>query len=495
MEPPHSPGRPGDPGEGDRTEAGLPARMVTWIAPMIGACLVLIIGLPWAWAVSGAFSVSLTGRLLLVLGGIGIVAVLVLRIQNQWLRTANRLRLAEQSLALLSEALLQARRELEQRRESEQALRDADRSKDEFMATLCHELCNPLAAIDHAGELLINHDQDEQQRLWAVRIIRDQTRQLARLIDDLLDLSRIASGTLTLNLRSVSLPDLIRSSVDVARPFLEDANQQVELQIDEAPMWVEVDPSRIQQVLINLLSNACRYSDPGRSITIVARPEGSEVLLSVKDQGIGVEPALLPRIFGIFVRGEAARDRSPTGLGIGLRLVKLIIERHEGSIVARSEGIGRGSNFEIRLPLKKAPPHLSGEGSNPGLPVPLRLLLVDDNRPMVEALRLLLQRDGHEVRMARSGQEAIEAIAIERPDLVLLDLELPDTDGIEVALAIQELGEASVPPMIAMTGSAQPADHDRLQEVGVRIVIQKPVRIEELRETFRRILREHAGNP
>ncbi|MEW4567333.1 hybrid sensor histidine kinase/response regulator [Tautonia sp. JC769] len=490
MAPPHD---PGGPGRGRLAPAGWLTRLLGWCAPLLGASLVLFLGLLWMQS-SAEGIVRSDGERMAVIGGVLVLVVgMLLWLQGRAQLSANRLQATEQSLRFLSDALLQAHRELEHYRESEQALRDADRSKDEFLATLCHELRNPLAAIDHAGELLMDLNDDQEQREWAVRIIRNQTRQLALLIDDLLDLSRIAKGTLTLNLRPASLAHLVRSAVDAARSFLEEARQMVVFQIDHDPMWVEVDPSRIQQVLINLLSNACRYSDPGKSITIALHASRSEVVLSVKDQGIGIDPALMPRIFGMFIRGDSARDRAPSGLGIGLRLARLIIDRHEGTILARSDGIGFGSEFEIRLP-RIAPPSPLPAPEDTARPAALpRLLLVDDNRPMVEALRLLLQREGHDVRIARTGREAIEAVAAERPDVILVDLELPDTDGLELAQAIRSTDHSTTPPIIALTGSGRPVDLDALQAAGIRVLIQKPVRIEELRETLARIAREGAG--
>lgn len=491
MAPPHN---PAGPGRERLVRAGRTLRLLGWCAPGVGALLLLALGMIWMLTAAEVFVLPAAGRILVIGGVTTLVVGLMLWLQVRAHLATNRLETTEQSLRFLTDALLQARREMEEHRQSEQALRDADRSKDEFLATLCHELRNPLAAIDHAGELLLELNDDQEQREWSVRIIRNQTRQIALLIDDLLDLSRISKGTMTLSLRPASLAHLVRSAVDSARSFLEDAHQTIVVQLSEEPMWVEVDPSRIQQVLINLLSNACRYSDPGKSITLTGYPRKSEIVLSVKDQGIGIDPALMPRIFGMFIRGEAARDRAPSGLGIGLRLVKLIIERHGGSIIARSEGIGLGSEFEIRLP-KIAPPVHHKTDANPALPIePLRLLIVDDNRPMVEALRLLLQREGHEVRIARSGRDAIEAVALERPDVILLDLELPDIDGIELAQAIRTTDQGGTPPIIiALTGSGRPADLDVLHDVGIRVLIQKPVRIEELRETIDRIVRERAG--
>lgn len=490
MAPPHN---PGGPGRERLAPAGWIVRLLGWCAPLLGASLVLTLGSLWILTPTEAWILSRTERIV-VIGGVMVVVVgLMTGLQVRAHRSARRLQSTEESLRFLSDALLQAHREMEHYRESEQALRDADRSKDEFLATLCHELRNPLAAIDHAGELLIDLDDDQEQREWAVRIIRNQTRQLALLIDDLLDLSRIAKGTLTLNLRPASLAHLVRSAVDAARSFLEESHQTVIFQISKDPTWVEVDPSRIQQVLINLLSNACRYSDPGKSITIALHARKSEVVLSVKDQGIGIDPALMPRIFGMFIRGDAARDRSPSGLGIGLRLVKLIVERHGGTITARSEGIGHGSEFEITLPKIAPPAHLPTAANPEVLASISRLLVVDDNRPMVEALRLLLQREGHEVRVARTGRDAIEAVSIERPDVILLDLELPDTDGIELAQAIRSSDHSTSPPIVALTGSGRPVDLAALQRAGIRVLIQKPVRIDELRETLARISQEGAG--
>ncbi|WP_169979384.1 hybrid sensor histidine kinase/response regulator [Tautonia rosea] len=490
MAPPHI---PGEPGSERLAPAGRTSRFLKWSAPVLGALLVLILGFVLMMSIAEVFVLSQLSKIALLLGIMVLSVSLMIWIQARVHLAENRQEATEESLHLLSDALIQARRDLAQHRESEQALRDADRSKDEFLATLCHELRNPLAAIDHAGELLLDLDDDQEQREWAVRIIRNQTRQLALLIEDLLDLSRISKGTLTLSLHPASLPQLLQSAVDAARSFLEDAKQTVVFQLSDEPMWVEIDPARMQQVLINLLSNACRYSDPGKSITIAATPRLSEVVLSVRDQGIGIDSTLMPRIFGMFVRGEAARNRSPSGLGIGLRLVKLIITRHGGTIVARSQGIGHGSEFEIRLPRIAPPAHLSTQ-NHPGIPAELpQLLIVDDNRPMVEALRLLLQREGHEVRVARSGRDALQAIGLQRPDVILLDLELPDTDGIELAQVLRSSDHSTPPPIIALTGSGRPTDLDALQQAGILALLQKPVRIQELRETLDRIFRERAG--
>lgn len=479
-------------------EPGRSTRWPNWLAPTIGALVVLVVGLPWLFDGVEAFLPPPIGRWLIVLGGMGVVAGLLSWFQIRLTPSVERLDAAERSLRLLSEALIQAKRELEDRRQSERELRIADRSKDDFLATLCHELRNPLAAIDHAGELLIASDDDPEQRAWAVRIIRNQARLLARLVDDLLDVTRIASGALTLNRRPTSLSELVRSAVDAGRAFLEETGQAVHLDFDDAPLMVDVDPARIHQVLINLLSNACRYSDPGRTITVSSFAEGDEAVLRVADEGMGIDPELLPRVFDMFVRGDHARDRSPTGLGLGLRLVKLIVERHGGTISAESKGLGEGSVFEFRLP--RVSPAIPDEESRThgGRATPrrsYRLLLVDDNRAMVEALQVLLKRDGHEVHLAGSGEEAIEAVIDARPDLILLDLELPDRDGIEVARLIQQTPGAAPPTIIALTGSSRPPNLDQLHQLGIRSLVQKPVQIEQLREMLDRTFRDLAGIP
>ena len=459
-----------------------------------GAALVAIVAVyNLAMPVEPGVAERLRGDLSLF--GAAVAAAVIQRARLRIGRSYARLRRADRRhRRLLAGALDEAHRALARRRRAERALRRVDRERDELLAAIGHELRNALAPIDHAGALLARPGVDDHERGWAVRTIRRQAGLLGRLIDDLNDAARIARGTLSLERRPVDLGALIDAAVDAARPFLDESRQALIVRKADRPMRVEADAGRIEQVLINLLSNACRYSDPDRTIRLVATAGDREHVVEVRDEGIGIEPELLPRIFELFVRGPAARDRAPAGLGVGLRLARLLAELHGGALEARSEGPGLGSTFTLRLPALTAEP-APGPPAGAAGPSPARLLLVDDNRPMAEALARLLRHGGHQVRTACSGVEALEEVARDRPDLVLLDLALPDLDGFEVARRLRIASGPEPIPILALSGTAGDSERDRLRTVGVRGLLRKPVRAEQLREALADALAHPPAGP
>src|SRR5690606_38063819 len=312
-------------------------------------------------------------------------------------------------------------------------LQEEDRRKDEFLAMLAHELRNPLAPVQVAVELLQQGRQGNPSELHAHEVIARQTRHMARLVDDLLDLSRITRGKIELRRERTQLQGLVRRAVDLARPLIEAKRHHIEVELPEAPLWLEVDPVRIEQVLANLLNNAAKYTESGGRVAVRARQLENGVELEVSDSGIGITLGMLSGVFELFVQEKRASDRSQGGLGIGLTLVKQLVELHGGEVSAESEGVGRGSVFRVRLP----GPVEAGAQALPVEPrrqsKALKVLVVDDNVDAAEILAELLETWGHEMRVAHDGVEGLEAALSFRPDVVLLDIGLPRLDGLEVA--------------------------------------------------------------
>jgi PAS domain S-box-containing protein len=379
--------------------------------------------------------------------------------------------------------------ELHQRAE---ALARADRDKDEFLAVLAHELRNPLAPISYALHLLDERGLSESARQHTRRIVERQVGRLARLIDDLLDVSRIRTGKVELRRDPIELGGLIRHTVEIARPVFEERGHELSVCLPDEPVWLEADPVRLEQVLSNLLNNAIKFTEDGGTISVAAERQAHEIILRVKDTGVGITPDLLPRIFDLFTQGDRSLDRSRDGLGIGLTLSRRLVELHGGTIEAHSEGLGKGSEFVIRLPalLQVSPPDdaPAPAGAPPELR-PLRVLVVDDSEDTAEMMTVLLEMDGHEIQVAHSGPAALETAAAFRPDVVLLDIGLPGLDGYQVAQRLREDPVLREMTLIAASGYGQEADLHRSREVGFDRHLVKPVDPRELRE----LLAEIAG--
>jgi len=371
-------------------------------------------------------------------------------------------------------------------RRSEDALREADRRKDQFLAILSHELRNPLAPIRTAAHLLAKTNLDESQAAEARNIIQRQVRLMALLLDDLLDIARITQGKLQLKRKQVSLSSIVDAAVEAARPLIEARQHALRVDLPEVPLQLDADPLRLGQVLANLLTNAAKYTDPGGHIELSARVDGDRLELRVQDDGIGITPALRQRLFTMFAQGEDRDHRGEGGLGIGLALVKGLVELHAGSIEVESEGVRKGSTFVLRLPL---PPQESGapldaaskdEAQSAGR----RVLVVDDNRDAADSLGMLLLVSGHDVRVAHGGRAALSLAEEFRPEVVLLDIGMPDLDGYAVARQMRaELWGADV-CLVALTGWGQEEDRRRTRLAGFDHHFTKPIDPEKLASLF-----------
>jgi PAS domain S-box-containing protein len=358
------------------------------------------------------------------------------------------------------------------RRTADAQMKAANRRKDEFLAMLAHELRNPLAPIRSAAEVLSRAQAPAPLKEAAVSIIERQSRHLTRLVDDLLDVSRITEGRIELLRVPVDMQAVVRQALESVEPAVRDKCHHVTLRLAEQPLFVEGDHARLVQCVSNLLTNAVKYTDAGGDIDIVLEADGAEVLLRVTDTGIGIPATLLPQLFDLFVQGERALDRSQGGLGIGLSVVRRLIDMHHGEVSACSEGRGRGSTFQIRLPRIAAP--LSSVGEQAGnVTHSRRILVVDDNADAADLLVSLLSLDGHHAEAVYEPSGALARMKIMRPDVVLLDIGLPGMDGYELAARLRRQYPAV--RLIALTGYGQNGDVERARQAGFDEHVIKPV--------------------
>ncbi len=314
-------------------------------------------------------------------------------------------------------------------------------------------------------------------------MIEQQVRHMTHLVDDLLDVSRITRGKIQLRSEPMDLNDSIRLAVESVRSSVERRRFDIRADQPDEPLPVKVDPTRIEQVLVNLLNNALKYSDPATPVRLTARREGEDVVVRIRDQGIGIDPEMLPRVFDLFSQADGSLDRSQGGLGIGLTLVKTLVEMHGGHVEALSEGLGRGSEFVVRLPvcLEALASHADLPADSPGEPRPLRVLVVDDNQHSAESLALLLNRWNHEARVAYDGPSALIEAEEFRPDAILLDLGLPRMDGFQVARLLRQQKAFQTVIIIAMTGYGHDDDRRRTRESGFNHHLVKPVDLASLK--------------
>jgi signal transduction histidine kinase/CheY-like chemotaxis protein len=367
--------------------------------------------------------------------------------------------------------------------ESEARFRDADRRKDEFLATLAHELRNPLAPLRNAAKVLRAPATDAKTREWATTIIDRQIQTMAGLLEDLLDVSKITRGQLTLHKQLTSIASIIETSVEVARPLVDARRHSLLVSLPDEPIEVEVDPLRLRQVFSNLLTNAAKYMEPNGQIEVSARFGDGGVYLSVKDRGIGLEPDSLGRVFEMFAQVKGTLDRAEGGLGIGLALVKGLVELHGGRVTASSDGLGKGSEFRVWLPS----PARRGDAAADDNPQRSllssrvrRILVVDDNIDAAQSLAFLLQAEGHEVCVAHDGEQAFISAGDFRPDIALLDIGLPKLDGYAVAEAIRRESWGKDILLLALTGWGQNDDKRRALEAGFDFHLTKPVDLDQM---------------
>jgi PAS domain S-box-containing protein len=362
-------------------------------------------------------------------------------------------------------------------RQAEEALQHADRRKNEFLATLAHELRNPLAPIRHATKIAEARNATEPQRQWAHEVIDRQISHMARLLDDLLEASRISRGKLELRMQNTTLQSALETAIETARPMMELKHHVLSLDVPDEPIWVEADPVRLAQIFTNLLTNAAKYTDPRGRITLQVVPERTSAAICVRDTGIGISPEMLPRIFHMFSQARDALDRAEGGLGIGLALVHGLVELHGGIIEAKSPGLGRGSEFIVRLPIQPQSRQVAWL-PQPSTPVKLhrhRVLVADDNRDSADCLAMMLRLGGHEVEVSGDGWQATISAAIFHPDIALIDIGMPELNGYEVARRIRAEPWGREMTLVAVTGWGQEEDKRRAFEAGFDQHLTKPV--------------------
>jgi signal transduction histidine kinase/CheY-like chemotaxis protein len=394
----------------------------------------------------------------------------------------------------------QLRRADERLKEAERALREsykeakaaraeaetARQTKDEFLALLGHELRNPLAPILTALELMKMREGGGAVRERA--IIERQVRHLVRLVDDLLDVSRITRGKIELKKDAVEISQIVCQGIETASPLLEERSHVLSISVPRRGLLVDADDGRMAQVVANLLTNAAKYTDPGGEILVTAQREGGSIAIRVKDSGAGIAPEILPRIFDMFVQGKQSLDRTEGGLGLGLTIVRSVVELHGGVVTARSEGLGRGTEMEVRLPalpqqlLDLAPiedDEPTTETSRPRL-VGKRVLVVDDNSDAAETLADILRELGHTTSVAHDGPTALAAATAFRPHIALLDIGLPVMDGYELARRLREHPDLGKTHLFAITGYGQESDRERSRAAGFQEHLVKPIDLAHL---------------
>jgi PAS domain S-box-containing protein len=377
------------------------------------------------------------------------------------------------------EGFAKVTRDLSEKRKIE-ALAEADRQKDEFLAVLAHELRNPLAPISNA---LYLSDQSEvvvpTELARAIEAAKRQVRHMARLLDDLLDLTRIGRGILDLNKEKVDVRSIITSCVESVRSLIEERRHELTVKLLPDPVWVEADAVRLEQVVMNLLTNAINYTDDGGQIRLTLNRQGDEVVIRVIDSGIGIAPAEISHIFTLFVRGQPRHGYPVAGTGIGLALVKRLVEAHGGRVSALSEGLGKGSELIVRLPAANSRPEAaplpSGKTSASSSAIPSRVLVVDDNCDSAESLALVLKTAGHEVRIANAPGEALKIMPSFLPKVIILDIGLPEMDGYELCRRMRERFDLTGVMLIALTGWGQMQDLQMSKRAGFHHHLVKPV--------------------
>ncbi len=357
-------------------------------------------------------------------------------------------------------------------------LRESDRHKDEFLATLAHELRNPLAPIRNSIHVMRLAGDDRATIDGSLAMIERQVQQMVRLVDDLLDLSRISRGQIKLRTERVDLATILTSAVETSRPLIEQSAHELAIALPDDPIPLVADPTRLVQVFSNLLNNSARYTEPGGHIWLSAQREDDCVTVRMRDSGVGIPPEMLPRIFEMFMQVDQSLERAQGGLGIGLKVVKRLVEMHGGSIEAHSEGPNRGSEFVVRLPvaldLKATPPAAAG-GGHAAPRSHRRILVVDDNRDSADSLTTMLNIMGNEVRTAHDGQEAVDLAATFDPEVVLMDIGLPMLNGFDAARRMRDQPGGKGMVIVALTGWGQEEDRRRSQEAGFDHHFVKPV--------------------
>jgi signal transduction histidine kinase len=406
-------------------------------------------------------------------------------------RTESELTITRAALERKSQELAHAlalQKDIEAELHQQRDWRDADRRKDEFLATLAHELRNPLAPIRQAALISKAVGATDAQKRWSHDVIDRQVQHMSLLLDDLLDISRVTRGTLALRMQLTELATVIDNAVETARPTIDGKRHVLSVDMPNDPIQFVADPLRVAQVLSNLLTNAAKYTDPEGQIRLAASCDGENVVIRVTDSGIGISAAALPRVFNMFSQVHSTTDRSEGGLGIGLALAQGLIELHGGNIEAHSAGLGCGSEFTVRLPRRtssavRAPsPKVAAAAA---VPRRRRILIADDNRDSAETLAALLRMEGHEVTSVHDGPVALTVFGELKPEVVLLDIGMPGLTGYEVARKMRQSPLGPTIKLIAITGWGQDIDKERAYAAGFDLHLTKPVDPHRLAELLR----------
>jgi PAS domain S-box-containing protein len=380
--------------------------------------------------------------------------------------------------------------DITERKRVEEALKEADRRKDEFLATLGHELRNPLASIQNVAEILRKTERADASASdrTLIEMMQRQVRHLVRLVDDLLEISRINSDKIELRKARTSLAAILKDALEISLPQIEKKGHRLETRLASEPLTLSADPVRLAQVLTNIINNAVRYTAPGGRITIETRQRDEEAVIKVEDDGVGIQPEMLPRVFDLFSQVGGAERSADGGLGVGLALAKKLVELHGGVIEAQSAGLGCGSAFVVRLPLDGSPAPFAG--SEPAKPTakgqPVRLLVIDDDHDVADSLGMLMESFDAEVRVAYDGISGVDIAAEFQPAIAMIDIRMPMTDGYETARLMRERLGDSAPMIVALTGLGQDKDRERALDAGFDMHLTKPVAAERLEDLLRR---------
>ena len=405
---------------------------------------------------------------------------------------------SQERLSVYMRDITERRRADQERERLLKELGEANRRKDEFLAMLSHELRNPLAPIANALEVLQRSGPAESDLQASRDVIGRQVHDLARLIDDLLDASRISSGKVRLQIETIEFAGVVSRAIETTRPLTEARRHRLTVSLPSEPVWLKADPTRLAQVLSNLLNNAAKYTQAGGNIALTAEREGDELVVGVRDSGVGIPKEILPHVFDLFTQADRSLDRSQGGLGIGLTLARSIIEMHGGSVRAFSAGPNQGSEFVLRLPVVKEPGQRRDEARYPDKAAAVRarrILVVDDNADSTETMEMLLKLSGHEVATAHDGESALEKTRDFQPEIILLDVGLPGMHGYEVAQRLRSLPENKNLVIIALTGYGQERDRERAMDAGFDYHFVKPVEFDTLESLLNELSRAGADNP
>jgi len=465
-----------------RSRTGLSERVIGYLG-IVGAVLVLALGV--AWLVSAWLQRALTDPIL----NVAAAARRVLERRDFSVRAEKR---TNDEIGMLAETLnrmlADLEREMHERRDAEDALKAADRRKDEFLATLAHELRNPLAPIRNALYIMQAAKDNPAVTAEGRAIIERQLAQMVRLVDDLLDVSRITTGKLALRKEHADLRAIAASAIEAIEPLARARGQRLRAALPPPGVALHADPTRLAQVFLNLLNNAVKFTDPGGSVDFEVGTEGDDLVARVRDSGVGIAPEMREEIFEMFAQADKSLERSTMGLGVGLSLARRLVELHGGTISVASDGPGRGAEFVVRIPMGEGQPPardardplIRGSGAKSQ-----RILLADDNLDFASTFAMLLRRMGNDVRIEHDGPAALAAAAEFRPQVAFLDIGLPKLNGFDLARRLRELPAMNGAKLIAVTGWGQPADRQLATEAGFDDYVVKPVEIERIQAILR----------